>query len=276
MKRIYGLDSNVNLKYKKSRRTKYGGKKKRTRKFIKKFGGMETAENVYIPEIHETYLPEDPTKIPKAFLNPKNKVINLPEENIYSEFAIGEEAPIQSEVLATVGKEKSTLTKAYNKLGKLFKTRQKNSTLKSLDFDLKQFNDTCLNNVPLTTEEISIFKSFKNVMSIKPKLNLYCEVRQKLFEKDIHFDTKYPRIFEKMLRLVLSSDNIKNINKELDLILFRNYIELEDYDDDIELPQTEYIRNVEEILPRDHLYTKRLTKIAGKKRSKKKHTKRKY
>ena len=266
--------------------TKHGGKKRKTRKvtgrYRKRIGGMETAENVYFPKVSNVSLPSDPTKIPQSFQNPKNRVISIPEENIYIDVAQGMEesrAPTEGEVLGTIGKERDPFTRAYHKMGKLIGTRPKSNTLKSLDFDLTIFNNTCLKNVPLTTEEIAIFKSFDKKL-IKSKLNLYCNVREKLFQKDIHFDTKYPKIFQNMLQLVFSSDNAEQINQELKGILFRDRFELEDYDEQIILtnlePSSEYIANVENILPREDTYKEELVKKGGRKtRVKKRNTKRK-
>jgi hypothetical protein len=262
--------------------TKTGGKYKRTKRYKKrKYGGNPpSAENVYIPNVsNNILLANDNTKVPTLFLKSKQPIINLPEENIYLNIEKGEEAPLNAEVLATTGKSRNPITRAYHKIGKLIGTRPKTKTLSSLDFDLTKFNDTCLKDVPLTVEEINIFKSINNKNLIKSKLNLYCDIRNKLFKKDIHFDTKYPKIFEQILRLSLTSDDSKSIDTEIRGILFRNEIELEDYEDDIELPRTEYISKFETLLPRDELYEKQLNKTAGKRRiknKKNKRTKRRY
>jgi hypothetical protein len=247
------------------------GIKKKTRKNIRKnkgkIGGMETAENVYIPTMGSVSLPNDPTKIPKSFQNSKRPVLNVTSENIYENVTEGETAPIEAQVLATTGKSRNLFTRAYHKMGKLIGSRPTNNTLTTLDFDLTLFDNTCLKDVPLTVEEINIFKSIENKNLIKLNLNLYCNVRKKLFEKDIHFDTKYPKIFEQMLRLVFLSNDSKSIDTELRGILFRNDVELEDYEEDIVLPQSEYISNFESLLPREYLYERRLNKSAGKRRT---------
>lgn len=144
---------------------------------------METAENVYIPKVKDVILPNNPSLIPKSFQNPKIPVINVHEDNIYENVTQGTEAPIEAEVLATTGKSRDPFTRAYHKIGKIVGTRPKTTTLKSLDYDLTIFNNTCLKDVPLTTEEISIFKSISDKKLIRTKLNLYCDVRRKLLKR---------------------------------------------------------------------------------------------
>ena len=266
-------NSKINVRF--SEGTKFGGKRKsrKTKRNRKRFGGMETAENVYFPILGDVTHPNKPAEIPKSF---KKGYVSIPEENIYSDVVEGRDQnkePLEGVVLGTTKKSRGPLTRVFHKLSKLTKPAS-NKPFAELDFDLSLFDDTCLKDVPLTVPEIDIFKSIdisKLNKLIQSKLNYYCNGRKTLFEKDLHFDTKYPKIFKNILKSSLLTETT-NYETELRKIKFMNEVELEDYEDNTpELP-SEYIKHIETIIPQPELYTTRVTKTGGKDKTKNKKT----
>ena len=144
---------------------------------------------------------------------------------------------------------KSMLTKATRKVGKMLGVVPRNTTYKSLDFDLDLLKGTCLENITLTDLDISVLKPtiemyMQNFRDnpietrdriINENIPIYCEFRNLMTNRDPYFLDKYPNISSNFLSSALSSAprtltnylsntlnmsdrELKNLNSSIDII----------------------------------------------------------
>jgi len=126
----------------------------------------------------------------------------------------GEIVTAQPKVVVTTKKKVGTTKKLLDKVKRTLGIRTRNTDYDHIDFNLKMFKGTCLEGNAISVADLSVISNLiepfrtkeRKIQFIQGCAPNFCRLKERIFQKDIDFDAKYPHTYKTLIRLIFTDD----------------------------------------------------------------------